>query len=89
MSQPKPQARKPARLLRWSSAGRGSTRSNSQPSTQIAQQSSASNAGSHLIVSRILVGQRPTSFRLSSGASAAALKSQAAPPTFSHRGFFH
>ena len=75
MSQPKPQARKPARLLRWLSAGRGSTRSNSQPATQIAQQSSASNAGSHLIVSRILVAQRPTSFRLSSGASAAALKS--------------
>ena len=75
MSQPKPQARKPARLLRWLSAGRGSTGSNSQLSTQIAQQSSASNAGSRLLVSRILLGQRPASLRLPSGASAAALKS--------------
>jgi len=75
MSQPKPQARKSARLLRWSSAGRGSTRSNSQPATQIAQQSSASNAGSRRRVSRILVGQRAASLRLPSGASAAELKS--------------
>jgi len=75
MSQPKPQARKSARLLRWSSAGRGSTRSNSQPATQIAQQSSASNAGSRLRVSRSLVGQRAASLRLPSGASAAELKS--------------
>ena len=52
MSQPKPQARKCAHLLRWLSAGRGSTRSNSQPSTQIAQKSSASDAGSRLLVSR-------------------------------------
>ena len=75
MSQPKPQARKPARLLRWLSAGRGSTRSNSQPSTQIAQQSPPSNAGSRLLVSRILVRQRAASLRLPPGASAAALKS--------------
>jgi len=75
MSQPKPQARKPARLLRWLSAGRGSTRSNSQPSTQIAQQSSPSNAGSRLLVSRILVRQGAASLRLPPGASAAALKS--------------
>jgi hypothetical protein len=52
MSQPKPQARKCAHLLRWLSASRGSTRSNSQPSTQIAQKSSASDAGSRLLVSR-------------------------------------
>jgi hypothetical protein len=75
MSQPKPQVRKPARLLRWLSAGRSSTRPNSQPSTQIAQQSSASNAGSRLLVSRILVDQRAAALRLPSGASAAALKS--------------
>ena len=75
MSQPKPQVRKPARLLRWLSVGRGSTRSNSQPPTQIAQQSSTSNAGSRLIVSGIFIGQRPTSLRLSSAASAAAIKS--------------
>jgi hypothetical protein len=68
MRQPKPQARKSARLLRCLSAGRGSTRSNSQSSTQIAQQSSPSNAGSRLLVSRILVGQRPASLRLPSGA---------------------
>ena len=74
MSQPKPQARKCAHLLRWLSAGRGSTRSNSQPSTQIAQKSSASDAGSRLLVSRILVGQPPASLRLPSGASAAAFK---------------
>ena len=75
MSQPKQQARKSARLLRWSSAGRDSTRSNSQSSTQIAQQSSASNARSRLLVSPIFVGQRVASFRLASGASAAARKS--------------
>ncbi len=74
MSQPKPQARKSARLLRWLSAGRGSTRSNSHLATQIARQSSASNAGS-LLVSRILVGQRPASLRLPAGASTAAFKS--------------
>jgi len=75
MSQPKPQARKAARLLRWLSAGRGSARSNSQISTQIAQQSSPSNAASHLLVSPILLGQRPASIRLPSAASAAAHKS--------------
>ena len=75
MSQPKPQARKSARLLRWSSAGRGSTRSNSQSATRIAQQSSPSNASSRLLVSHMLVGQRAASLRLPSDASAAELKS--------------
>ncbi len=75
MSQPKPQVRKPARLLRWLSAGRSSTRPNRQPATQIAQQSSASNAGSRLLVSHILIGQRAASLRLPSAASPAALKS--------------
>jgi hypothetical protein len=75
MSQPKPQAHKPARSLRWLSAGRRSTRSNSQPATQIAQQTSASNAGSRRLASGILVGERAAWLRLPSVASAAALKS--------------
>jgi len=75
MSQPKPQARKPARLLRWLSAGLSSTRPNRQSSTQIAQQSSAANAASRLLVSHLLIGQHAASLRLPSAASAAALKS--------------
>jgi hypothetical protein len=75
MRQPKPQARKSTRLLRWLSAGRASTRSNSQIATQIAQQSSESNAGSRLLVSHILIGQPAAARRLPSAASAAALKS--------------
>jgi hypothetical protein len=75
MSQPKPQIRKSTRSLRWLSAGRGSTRSNSQPATQIAQRPSASNAASRLRASRILVGQRAAVLRLPLGASAAAIKS--------------
>ena len=75
MSQPKPQARKPARSLPWLSTGRGSTRSNSHLSIQIAQQPSASNAGRRPLASCIGVGQRAALLRLPSGACAAALKS--------------
>ncbi len=75
MSQPKPQARKSTRLLRWSSTGRRSTRSKSQSSTQTAQLSSETSAGRRLLVSRILVGQRPASLRRPPVASTAALKS--------------
>ncbi len=75
MRQPKPQARKSIRLLRWLSASRGSTRSNSQIATQIVQQSSEANASSRLIGSRVLVGQRAASLHSPAGAAAAALKS--------------
>ena len=75
MSQPKPQARKSARLLRWSSTSRRRTRSNSQSSTQIVHQSSEPRAGRRLLVSHILVGQRPASLRRPPRASTAALKS--------------
>jgi hypothetical protein len=75
MRQPKPQARKSARLLRWLSASRGSARSNGQIATQIAQQSSASNASSRLLVGHILVGQPAASLHLASATAAAALKS--------------
>ena len=75
MRMPKPQARKSIRLLRWLSAGRGSTRSNSQIAMQIAQQSSEANASSRLIVSRVLVGQCAASLHSPERAAVAALKS--------------
>ena len=92
MRQPKPQARKSIRLLRWLSAGRGNTRSNSQIVN--ANRAAIFTGQCQQPPDRQPCPRRPTRCVASLARRRGSRRTQipivqAVPLTFSHRGFFH